>query len=108
MIVIVKNIDYFAKQLRKISQKATKFEKCLFYRFNSFRLNGSSIHIETISVELSIMYYKGFRTKISIKCISVLNIFFILANSDEMPPYLVFHLGIHCLPMYLVTSIQKG
>ena len=54
------------------------------------------------------MYYKGFRIKISIKCISVLNIIFILANSDEMPPYLVFHLGIHCLPMYLFTSIQKG
>ena len=38
-----------------------------------------------------------------------LKIVFILANSadpDEMPPYVAFHQGIHCLPKYLFTSIQ--
>ena len=37
-------------------------------------------------------------------------IFFILANSadsDEMPPYAAFHLGLHCLPKYLLTGIQN-
>ena len=32
----------------------------------------------------------------------------ILANStdpDEMPPQAAFHLGLHCLPKYLFTSI---
>ena len=36
--------------------------------------------------------------------------FFILANcaaSDEMPPYAAFHLGLHCLPKYLLTGIQN-
>ena len=36
-----------------------------------------------------------------------LKIVFILANSansDEMPPYAAFHLGIHCLPKYLFTT----
>ena len=40
---------------------------------------------------------------------SVKNVF-ILAHSadpDEMPPYASFHLGLHCLPKYLFTSIQN-
>ena len=39
-----------------------------------------------------------------------LKIAFILANStdsDEMPPYATFHLGLHCLPKYLFTGIQN-
>ena len=51
-----------------------------------------------------------------------LKIAFILANSedpdemlpyansedlDEMPPYAAFHLGLHCLPKYMFTSIQN-
>ena len=39
-----------------------------------------------------------------------LKIAFILANSadpDEMPPYVAFHLGLHCSPKYLFTSIQN-
>ena len=34
---------------------------------------------------------------------------FSLANSadpDEMPPYVAFHLGLHCLPKYLFVSSQ--
>ena len=39
-----------------------------------------------------------------------LKIVFNLANSadlDEMPPYVAFHLGLHCLPKYLLTSFQN-
>ena len=39
-----------------------------------------------------------------------LKIVFIIANSadpDEMPPYAAFHLGLHNLPKYLFTGIQK-
>ena len=34
----------------------------------------------------------------------------IIANSadpDEMPPYLSFHLGLQCLPMYLLSGIEN-
>ena len=39
-----------------------------------------------------------------------LKIGFILTNSgdsDEMPPYMEFHLGLHCLPKNLFTGIQN-
>ena len=39
-----------------------------------------------------------------------LKIVFILENSadpDEMPPYVAFHLGLHCLPKYPFTDIQN-
>ena len=29
------------------------------------------------------------------------------ADPDEMPPYVAFHLGLHCLPKYLFTGIQN-
>ena len=38
------------------------------------------------------------------------SIVFISANSgdpDEMQSYAAFHQGLHCLPMYLFTSIQN-
>ena len=39
-----------------------------------------------------------------------LDVVLILAKQcrpDEMPPYAEFHLGTHCLPMYLFTCIQN-
>ena len=72
------------------------------------------IHIDTISMELSILYLKGFSVQISINGIFLsLKIVFILANSadpDEMLPYAAFHLGIHCLRKYLFIGIlnEKG
>ena len=39
-----------------------------------------------------------------------LKIVFILAtsaDSDDMPPYAAFHLGLHCLQKYLFTGIQN-
>ena len=35
---------------------------------------------------------------------------FSLANSadpDEMPPYVAFHLGLHCLPKYIFLSVAR-
>ena len=62
------------------------------------------MHIDTISMELSILYFKGLLVIFFIKlCISVTEFFFILANRadpDEMPPCAAFHLGLHCLPNY--------
>ena len=59
-------------------------------------------------MELSILYLKGSQIKISIKmCISVHEAYFNSAYPDEISPYVPFHLGLHCLPRYLVTSIQN-
>ena len=68
---------------------------------NSFLVD-YPIHIDTISMELSILYFEGLLVKISIKfdIFLSLKIVFILANSadpDEMLPYAAFHLGLHCL-----------
>ena len=63
------------------------------------------IHIDTIKMELSILYLKGFQVKFSIKCrIFVPEDCFISANS--LNPFVAFHLGLHCMPNYL-TSIQN-
>ena len=56
------------------------------------------IHIETKSMDLSILYFKGF---LNSNIFQALKIAFILANSvdpDEMPHYAAFHQGFHCLP----------
>ena len=29
------------------------------------------------------------------------------ADPDEMPPGVAFHLGLHCLPKYVLTGIQN-
>ena len=42
--------------------------------------------------------------------LSILKDLFILANStdpDEMPPYVEFHLGLHCLSKYLVYQYSE-
>ena len=36
-----------------------------------------------------------------------LKIVFNLANNADLDEMLVFHLGLHCLPKYLLTSIQN-
>ena len=61
-------------------------------------------------MDLPILYFKRLPVKISVKrCISVPESY-IQENSadpDEMCPYAAFHLGLHCLPKYLFTSIQN-
>ena len=61
------------------------------------------------------MCFKGLPLKNSIKgCTFVfilsIKIVLFLANSadpDEMLPYATFHLGLHCMPKYLITGIQN-
>ena len=36
-----------------------------------------------------------------------LKIVFILAKPDEIPPYVAFNLGLHCLSKYLFTGMQN-
>ena len=66
-------------------------------------------YIDTISMEMSILYFKGLLVKFLLNDVSLsLKIVFILANSanlDKIPPYHVaFHLGLHCLPNMLFTQ----
>ena len=69
------------------------------------------LHIDTISMELSSLYFKGLPLKISIKlCIFAPEDCFFLTNSadpDKMPPYAAFYLGLYCLPKYLSSGIQN-
>ena len=79
--------------------------------FKPFHSDGFSIHIDTINMDLSILFFRGHRSEF--QHISVPEDFFILANSanpDEMPHYAAFHQGLHCLPKYLFTGIhnEKG
>ena len=74
-----------------------------------------SIHVDRIliSIEVSILYFKRLSVKISTKFYDIFlshKIVFILANCadpDEMPHNAAFHLGLHCLPKYLLSSIQN-
>ena len=58
------------------------------------------IDIDTISMELSILYFKGSTVKHSIKlCSPVPEYCFMLADCadpSEMPTSAVFHLDLHC------------
>ena len=70
------------------------------------------MHIDTISMEFSSLYSKGFQAKLSIKlCISVPeDCFFISAKSadpDKIPPYAELHIGLHSLPMYLLNGRKR-
>ena len=69
------------------------------------------IHIDTISMELSLCIIKASWLKILKRLVLLsLKIVFTFLNSadtDEMPPYAAFHLGLHCLPKYLLTGIKN-
>ena len=70
---------------------------------------GFPIYIETISMELPNLYFKGFLVKISV-LISVPEDCFILANSedpDEMLPYAAFHLGPNCFQSTCLPVSRK-
>ena len=56
------------------------------------------IHIDTISMELPIVYFKRLHD-----VFLPLKVVLILSNSvdtDEIQHYASFHLGLHCLPKY--------
>ena len=63
----------------------------------------------TKNMELSILYFSGFWVKISWNDVFLpQKVVFILANSadpGEMPTYVAFHQGLHCLPKYKYTNI---
>ena len=70
------------------------------------------IHVDKISMELSILYFKGLPVKILYKNEVLLSpkIAFILANSsgpDGMCPYAAFHLDFHCLPVSRMKRIEQ-
>ena len=71
----------------------------------------SPIHIDTISMELSICILRGCRSKILHNDVFLSpNIVFILANRadfDDMPPYVAFHLDLYCLPKYVFTGVHN-
>ena len=59
-------------------------------------------------MDLSILHLNGLKVEIYFNIF----LFLFLANSAdpaEMPPYMyvLFHLGLHCLPKNLFTSIQN-
>ena len=65
------------------------------------------IQIKAIRMGLSIIYFN--RSQVVLYQLS-LRIFFTLTNSvvpDEMPPYVKFHLGLHCLQKYPFRGFQN-
>ena len=61
------------------------------------------IHIDTISMRLSILYFEGSQNDVFLSLKS-----FVIANSaDPDDSNVAFHLGLHCLPKYLFTGIQN-
>ena len=69
-------------------------------------------HVNRISMESSILYFKRPQGDISkLYCSSVSGEFSVYLSNrpgpDEMPPFVAFHLGLHCLPKYLFTDVQN-
>ena len=68
------------------------------------------MHMDTISMGLPIVYFKGHRKNYLIYDVFLfLKVVLILANSadpDEMQHYAAFHLGLHCLPTYSFRGFQ--
>ena len=64
------------------------------------------IHIDTISMGLQIVYFKGSQVEyLNYDVFLSLKIVLILANNadpGEMQHYAAFHLGLHCLPKFTV------
>ena len=70
-----------------------------------------SIKFDTVKSGWSIIYSEWSLVSISkINGISISEDQFFLVNSadpDEMPHYVAFHLGLHCLPKYLFRHIRS-
>ena len=68
------------------------------------------IHIDTISMGMSIVYFKGSLVEFSkLSLYLSLEVVLILAKSadpDEMQHYAAFHLGLHCLPKHPFRGFQ--
>ena len=68
------------------------------------------IHTDIISMGLPLCTLSGHRKKfLNVNVFLSLKIVLISANSvdsDEMQHYAAFHLGLHCLPKYLLWGFQ--
>ena len=70
------------------------------------------LNVHILDMELIILYRRGSQVEVYEILMHFCHgdIFFILANRagpDEMPHYVAFHLGLHCLPKYLFIDIQN-
>ena len=69
------------------------------------------IHIDTISMGQPILHFKRSQVEsLNFEVFLSLKVVLILANSAdpyEIQHYAVFHLGLHCLPKYAVSSIHR-
>ena len=71
---------------------------------------GHPIHVDSLSMELSILYFKGLIAGLNFYKMMYFCPFVIWANSadpDEMPHYAAFHQGLHCLPKYLFPVLRQ-
>ena len=59
------------------------------------------IHIDTISMELPILYFYGSQVEVYKLPLKVVLILANCTDPDEMQHYAAFHLGLHCFPKYL-------
>ena len=71
------------------------------------------MHIDMISMGLPILYFKESQVELyKFQCFLAMKVDLILANSadpDEMQLNAAFHLGLHCLPKYLLGfPVYKG
>ena len=68
------------------------------------------IHIDTMSVGLPIVYFKGSQVEfLNHDVFLSLKVVFIMANNadpDEMQLHAAFHQGLHCLPKYPFRGFQ--
>ena len=68
------------------------------------------IHIDTISMGMSIVYFKGSLVEFSklwlFLSLEVVLILAKSADSGEIKHYAAFHLGLHCLPKYPFRGFQ--
>ena len=93
---------------RKESNQTNKCSALLPY-FNPFHTDAFPKHINTISMGYSILYFKVSKF-LNSDVFLFLKTVLILANSadpKEMIHSWVFHLGLHHLPKYLLTSVQN-
>ena len=71
------------------------------------------IHIDAISMELSILYFKGLPVKIFYKLLKIVLVSANSADTDEMPPKLAFHIWVFtiwqcpCLPVSRMKRVTN-
>ena len=62
---------------------------------------------QVMSMELSNLYFKGVTGQNFYQMMYFCPRKIVLSSLDEKQPYVAFHLGLHCLPKYLFTTLRK-